>query len=290
MILITGATGNNGREILRRLSGRGLPIRAMVRKPNTWIEAMPDVNCVVADFDNETSLQKAIAGVDRAFLVTNSSERVEEQQTRFVRAAQTAGVKHIVYLSQLHASADSPLRFLRYHAAIEDALHSSGMAWTSLRPNLYMQGLLMIGKSIASEGRFYAPAVDCRVSVVDVRDIADAAVSALTEDGHSGKVYNLTGPQALTFTEMASLLTQALGKPVSYVDIPEGAMRAALGKSGMPEWQADGLIEDFAHYRRNEATEISTGVEKVTGHLPTSFEHFARDFREGFLRPAQKGD
>ncbi len=178
MILVTGATGKNGAEIIRRLSGRKELVRAMVHRRSNILRGTPSVELeyVEADFDDPASLRKVLSGVQRAFLVTNSSERVEEQQLRFVDLAREAGVKHIVYLSQLHASSDSPLRFLRYHAAVEEALRRSGMSYTNLRPNLYMQGLLMIGRTIASEGRFFAPAGDARVSVVDVRDIAAVAV------------------------------------------------------------------------------------------------------------------
>ena len=137
-----------------------------------------------------------MTGVQRVFLVTNSSEQVEQQQLRFLTLAREAGLGHIVYLSQLHASLESPLRFLRYHAAVEAAVRESGMSYTNLRPNLYMQSLLMLGHAIASEGRLYAPAGDARVSVVDVRDVAAVAVAALTQRQHEGKTYNITGPEA----------------------------------------------------------------------------------------------
>jgi uncharacterized protein YbjT (DUF2867 family) len=286
MILVTGATGKNGVEILQRLSGRKEPIRAMVRKKREIVNATP--NCalefVEADFDDTASLRKALDGVQRAFLVTNSSERVEERQLRFVALARESGVKHIVYLSQLHASSDSPLRFLRYHAAVEEALRKSGMTYTNLRPNLYMQGLLIIGKSIATEGRFFAPAGEARVSVVDVRDIAAVAVAALTQTGHEGKTYDLTGPEALTHAEMAEQLSQALNRPVTFVDVPEKAFRDALRDFHMPDWQADGLIEDYAHYRRGEAAGISPAVNEVTGEAPRPFSEFARDHQAAFLQ------
>ena len=286
MILVTGATGKNGVEILQRLSGRGEPIRAMVRKQRGIVNFTP--NCalefVEADFDDTASLRKALDGVQRAFLVTNSSEQVEERQLRFIALARESGVKHIVYLSQLHASSASPLRFLRYHAAVEEALRKSGMSYTNLRPNLYMQGLLMIGKSIATEGRFFAPAGDARVSVVDVRDIAAVAVAALTQTRHEGKTYDLTGPEALTHAGMAEQLSQALNRPITFVDLPEKAFRDALGSCHMPDWQADGLIEDYAHYRRGEAAGITSAVKEVTGEAPRSFREFARDHQAAFLQ------
>ena len=285
MILVTGATGKNGVEIIRRLSGRKERVRAMVRPHNGILRGTPnaELEYVEADFDDPASLRKVLRDVQRAFLVTNSSEHVEERQLRFVDLAREAGVRHIVYLSQLHAASDSPLRFLRYHAAVEEALRRSGMSYTNLRPNLYMQGLLMIGRSIASEGRFFAPAGDARVSVVDVHDIAAVAVAALTRSGHEGKTYDITGPAALTHAEMAAQLSEALERPVAFVDLPEREFREALRGFGMPDWQADGLIEDYAHYRRGEASNISSAVKDVTGEAPRPFMTFARDHRSAFL-------
>jgi uncharacterized protein YbjT (DUF2867 family) len=285
MILVTGATGKNGIEIIRRLSGRKEPVRAMVHRQDDIMRGAPHValEYVEADFDDAASLRRVLSDVQRAFLVTNSSERVEERQLRFVDLAREAGVKHIVYLSQLHAASDSPLRFLRYHAAVEKALRTSGMSYTNLRPNLYMQGLLMIGPSIASEGRFFAPAGNARISVVDVRDIAAVAVAALTKTGHEGKTYDITGPEALTHGEMAAQLSEALQRPISFVDIPDQEFREALRRFHMPDWQADGLIEDYAHYRRGEASNISSVVRDVTGESPRPFAAFARDYKSAFL-------
>ncbi|GJG88856.1 NAD(P)-dependent oxidoreductase [Gemmatimonadetes bacterium T265] len=276
MILVTGATGNNGRALLPLLLAAGAPVRALTRAADA-AALPPGVEAVAGDFDRPETLAPALAGVERAFLVTNSTARAEAQQLAFVAAARAAGVRHVVYLSQLHAAADSPVRFLRYHAVVERALEDSGMAYTHLRPNLYMQSLLAFHASIVAEGRFTAPAGDARVSVVDVRDIAAVAARALTEGGHEGKTYDLTGPEALTHGEMAARIGEALGKPVAYVDVPDAAMRDAVVRFGMPAWQADGLIEDYAHYRRGEAAAVSPDVERVTGRPARTFDAFARE-------------
>ena len=284
MILVTGATGNNGTEIIKGLSSRGEQVRAMVRSmPKQDSPAAERVEYAIADFDDASSLRKALSGVNRAFLVTPSSEKVEEQQLRFIALASEAGVKHIVYLSQLHAREDSPVRFLRYHAAVEKALAASGMAFTNLRPNLYMQGLLLFKQMIATQGKIAAPAGQAPVSVVDVRDIAAVAVAALTEAGHEGKTYDITGPEALTHKQMAEELKRTLGKPVTFEDISGSAMREALLSFHMPEWQADGLVEDYEHYSRGEASTLSNAVAEITGAPPRSFQVFAREFREAFL-------
>jgi uncharacterized protein YbjT (DUF2867 family) len=156
------------------------------------------------------------------------------------------------------------------------------MTYTFLRPNLFMQGLLKFKSTITSQNAFYAAIGDAKVSVVDVRDIAEVAVVALTETGHEGKIYDLTGPQALTHAEMAEKLSAVLNRQITFVNIPSEAMRDQLLKIGMPAWQADGLIEDYAHYRRNEAAAIASGIEDATGKAPRQFKDFARDYATAF--------
>jgi uncharacterized protein YbjT (DUF2867 family) len=277
-VLVTGASGTNGRELVKRLSSAGVAVRGMIHNRQARADAaLPGVEFVIADFDDPASVGRVLEGIDRAFLVTNSTERAEAQQLAFVARGRAAGLRHIVYSSQLHAAKNSPVRYLRYHAVVEDAISSSGLAFTILRPNLYMQAFLGFRSSIVAEGRFFAPVGDARVSIVDVRDIAAVAAAALTENGHEGKTYDITGPEALTHRAMAAQLSESLGRDIKFVDIPEAAMREALLSLKFPEWQADGLIEDYAHYRRGEASGISTAVLDVTGRPPCSFLAFARD-------------
>jgi uncharacterized protein YbjT (DUF2867 family) len=154
VILITGASGTNGTELIKLLVEKGIPVRAMSRKPPA--SGQHGAEFVAADFDDAESIRRALEGVAQAFLVMPSSAKVEEQQLGFVEAARSAGVRNLVYLSQLHSTTDSPVRFLRYHAVVEDAIKSSGMTFTHLRPNLFIQGLLAFASSIKSDGRFYA--------------------------------------------------------------------------------------------------------------------------------------
>ena len=284
MILLTGATGTNGAEIARLLSERGVPFRAMVRDRShaSGLDALPGATVVEGDFDDAASVASELGGTERAFLLTPSTERAEAQQLAFVEAARQAGVRHLVKLSQYAASADSPVRFLRYHDAVEQAVRDSGMDYTFLRPNLFMQGLLHFAGTVARDGTFAAAAGDAAVSVVDIRDIARVAVAALTEPGHDGRTYTLTGPQALTHADMAREISAATGTAVRYVDVSPEAMGAAMVEMGMPPWQADGLVEDYAHYRRGEAASVETGVEDATGQPPGTFAAFARDYAGAF--------
>jgi uncharacterized protein YbjT (DUF2867 family) len=244
--------------------------------------AVPNVEVVEGDFDRPETLLDALAGVERAFLLTNSTQRAKAQQLAFINAAKQSGVKQIVKLSQFEADANSPGRFLRYHAAVEAAIQASGIAYTFLRPNLFMQGLLNFRSTIATQSTFYAAASDAKVSAVDVRDIAEVAVASLTETGHEGKIYDLTGLQALTHAEMADRLSHALGRQIAFVDVSPEAMHDMLLSVGFPLWQADGLLEEYAHYRRNEAAVVASGVHDAIGKDPRSFEAFAHDYATMF--------
>lgn len=286
-ILVTGATGTNGQALLAHFANRGIPVRAMIRNKTGWLPspAHSSVEPVFADFDDPATLSEALRGIDKAFLVTNSTERSEDQQLRFVEQARKAGVQHIVKLSQFAADINSPVRFLRYHASVEAAITQSGMAYSFLRPNLFMQGLLLFRSSIVQQGRFYAPIGDARVSLVDVRDIGEVAFACLTLPGHEGRIYNLTGPESLSHSDLAVTLSSLLSRDVQFVDVSEDALRHTLVELGMPEWQREGLIEDYAHYRRGEAAEISHDMVEVTGRPATSFAEFARLAAPQFLGP-----
>jgi uncharacterized protein YbjT (DUF2867 family) len=284
MILITGATGTVGSEIVKRLSARGEQVRAVTRDLHkAEANRLPHVQFVQADFDESDSMRRTCSGVEHAFLLTNSSERAEQQQIAFVEVARKSGVRHVVKLSQLHADTNSPGRFLRYHAAVESAVQAAGLSFTFLRPNLYMQGLLNFRQSIKEKRAFFAAAADARVSAVDVRDLADVAVAALTGSEHNNKNYSLTGPEGLTFGEMAKQLSVALGRLITYVDVPPEAMRSALTALGFPAWQVDGLLEEFGMYRRGEAAGVESGVCEALSRTPRSFAEFARDYASLFV-------
>ena len=280
-ILVTGATGNTGRAIVDALADRGAPVRAMVRTEADRGRVRAGVEVVVADFDEAAAIEAALDGAERAYLVTPSSERAEEQQKRFADLAAKAGTRHLVVLSQLGSEEHSPVRFLRYHAAFERHIRDLGIGYTFLRPNLYFQGLLMFTGSISAEGKFFAPIGDAAVSAVDVRDIAAVAAVALTEAGHEGATYTLTGPEAITHAQIAAALTAALGRTVRFIDVPPEAFADGI-RGLLPPWQVDGLLEDYAHYRRGEAATVSPAIAEVTGAAPRGIEQFARDYAAAF--------
>ncbi len=286
-ILVTGATGNTGRPLLRFLQGRGVNVRAMIRR-DTDPARLGDstATIVVGDFDDPASLSAALAGVSRAYLVTPSSADAESQQIRFAELAAAAGVTHLVKLSQFAADEASPVRFLRYHARVERRIRELGIDYTFIRPNLYFQGLLGFAGLIAKTGRFFAPIGEARVSAIDVRDIAAVAAITLTEPGHAGQTYTVTGPAAITHAEMAQAIGTAIKREVTFVDVPPEQFAAALQQLGMPPWQIEGLVEDYAHYRRGEAAMVSDAVRVLTGTEAHHIRRFADDYAHAFQSPA----
>ncbi len=281
--LVTGATGTNGTELVKLFAAKGIPVRAMVRDVKRASSiSLPGVEIVTGDFDTPHTLEAALEGVERAFLLSNSSENAEKQQLTFVEAAKQSGVAHVVKLSQLGAEADSPNRFLRYHAAAEAALRSSGMAYTFLRPNLFMQGLLNFAPTIKSQNAFYAAAGEGKISVVDIRDIAAVALAALTGEGHAGKIYDITGPEALTHAEIAAQLSTAVGRHIAFVNVAPEDMRKAMLEAGLPQWQTDGLLEEYAEWSQNKAAQVTSAIKDATGQEPHTFADFARDYAAAF--------
>ncbi len=282
-VLITGATGENGRELIQLFAAQNIPVRALVRdKTRADKIALPGVELVQGDFDHPETLRAALSGIERAFLLSPSSQNAEKQQLAFLESAKQCGVKHIVKLSQLGADSSSSQRFLRYHGAVEDAIRASGLEYTFLRPNLFMQTVLSFADTIKQKNAFFAPMGEGRVSVVDTRDIAGVAFSSLTENGHEGKTYNITGPQSLSHAQMAKQLSDTLNRPISYVNISPDAMRETLLGLHFPAWQADGLLEEYASWSHDEAAQIESGVLDATGNEPHTFEQFTRDYARDF--------
>lgn len=285
-ILVTGATGNTGATLVDLLLARGAHVRAMVRQPADGARwAGRGVEVVTANFDDVDSLARALDGARAAYLITPSSSRAEQQQVRFAEATARAGVAHLVKLSQLAADLASPVRFLRYHAAVERRIRELGdelgLEYTFLRPNLFFQGLLAMARPIREYSRLVAPIGAARVSAVDVRDIAAVAAVALTEPGHTGATYTITGTAAVTHAEIAAAIATATDRDVNFEDIEPEAFAMML-RGVLPDWQVDGLLEDYAHYARSEAAEVSATVEQVTGCSPRSVARFAADHADWF--------
>src|SRR5919107_1292118 len=215
MILVTGATGKEIVGELKRLGVGG--VRALVRDPaRAAFIREAGFETAEGDFDRPETLGAALEGVERVLLLTPPTPQTFAQQSAFVEAARRAGVRHVVKFSAIGADAAAPEGFGKWHGQSEDLLKSSGLAWTMLRPNFFMQKVLWQARQIAASGAIYQPVGDARARFIDVRDIAAVAARALTEPGHEGQTYDLNGPEALSYAEVAAQLFQGTGASNGY--------------------------------------------------------------------------
>lgn len=277
MILVTGANGLNGSELIRRLSARGVAVRGLVRNSAKAgaLSALPNVEIVEGDMARPETLSVALQDVDRAMLISSSAPDMLEVQASFIQAARKAGVRHIVKLSGIMPEIDSPFRFARMHGEIERELEASGMAFTHLRAGEFFPAYFRQVASMVAKGAIILPMEDARIASIDIGDIAEVAATILTSSGHEGKIYPLTGPEALSMAEVAEKLSVATGKPIHYVNVaPEEARSTNLAR-GMPPYLVDGLFELFAERRKGKESQVSPVIPSVFGWQPTRFDEFA---------------
>jgi uncharacterized protein YbjT (DUF2867 family) len=277
MILVTGAAGLNGTALVHTLSAQGIPVRALVRNVARAapLAALPHVEIVVADMAKPETLPAALAGIDRAMLNSSADPAMLEVQSNFIAAAAKAGVKHVVKLSGIMPELDSPFRFARMHGEIEKRLEASGMGFTHLRAGEFMPTYFRQVPSIVAKGALFLPMEDQRIASIDVGDLAEISALVLTRPGHEGKIYPLTGPEALTMTEVAERLSAATGKIIKYINIaPEDAKKAQLA-AGLPPYMADAIAELFAERRKGKESQVSPVAGGLLGRRPTSFAEFA---------------
>ena len=277
-VLVTGATGNVGSQVVRELIALGMPVRAFVRdEDRARARLAPDVQLAVGDLSDASSVERALAGVDRVFLSSADGPDKVGHEAGVVDAAAAAGVRLIVKASTMLAEAGSPLPPLDWNGRSEEHLLRSGVPATLLRSGFYMTNLLMAAEQVSGSGTVVAPAADGRIAMIDPRDIGAVAAVVLTEPGHEGRSYRLTGPEAIGYDDVAAELSRATGSPVRYVDVPEHAARAGLEATGMPGWLVEHLVGVFRLVRAGGLAEVTDDVRLVTGRAPRGFGDFAAD-------------
>jgi len=272
MILVTGASGTVGSEVLKALGAMRARVRAAYRTHPPDLPA--GVEAVALDYDRPETLRPALRGVQTLFLLSNSIR----PELAVVDEAKRAGVQRIVKLSVLHA-AEEGYTFARWHRAVEKHIEASGLAWTFLRSNGFMQNVVTyMGETIRTQSAFYSSGGDGAASHIDVRDLGAVAASVLIEMGHEGQAYELTGPSAITYGQIAETLTGVLGRPIRYVPISHEQYKQALLGAGTPEPWADALVDLNRHYAEGHAAVVSPSVRRITGRDVTPFAQFARDY------------
>lgn len=286
MILITGASGTVGREVLGQIlkdrKRSDTVIRAMYRKPEEAAKAPAGAQGVVADFTDKASLLKALEGVDSVFLVCAPVRELPELEITMLEACKESRVRHVVQSSALGAG-NYTRSFPSWHRRVEDRLVRSRMTYTILRPNSFMQNLLAFyAPTIRKEGAFYAAMNEAQVSFIDTRDVASVAVKALLSRDFDGKTYDLNGPEALTYTQLAKKIERQTGRAVRYVNISEEAQRKAMLDAGMPDWQATALVDLQRYYKNGMGGVVDGILQHLLDHSPITMDQFLAEHEQSF--------
>lgn len=283
MILVTGATGLNGKAIMREFARHRHEVRALVRDPDrasaAGLGGLAGVELIAGDMRRADTLGAALDGIDRVLMISTAADDMTETQCRFIDACSKAGVAHVVKFSGAESNIGydaTKFRFTRMHEEVERHLERAGMAWTHLRPSQFMQVYLRDAPTIAAEGAFYLALGETELSPVDVEDIAKVAFRLLRDGGHEGESLDMTGPQALTMSDIAALISQAIGKPVRYVNVSPAERRRNLLASGVPAGFADALDEQLAERLRRPKSRVHLETHDMFGVRPTPFLEFAQ--------------
>ncbi len=278
MICIIGAGGTVGSELTRQLESENARFRAAYfSRQKADAARARGIDAVVVDYDRPETLRAAFQGCDKLFLLGPNAPNQTELELNAVDAAKTAGLRHIVKQSVLGA-AEEAFSLAKIHRPVERAIEASGIAWTFLRPNSFMQNVVTyMGETIRNEGVFYSASGEAKISHVDVRDIAAVAVKVLIESTHEGRAYTLTGPEALTYDELAIELSQVLERRISHISLSPSDLRSGMLAQGMPEEIADRMLDLERYYREEQASGITNDIRQVIGRNPRRFSAYARD-------------
>lgn len=281
MIVVFGATGSTGAHVVRGLLARGTRVRVAARDPDRAGALLgPGPEYVRADLLSGATLGPALAGARGAYVAVGGATGTPDlvaAESGLIDAARAAGLAHYVHISGVDAAVDAPAKIQRWHGAIEVHLEASGVPYTVLRPNFFMQNFLGLAPALR-DGVLPAPARAARAAFIDARDIAACAVTVLTEPGHRDRRYTLTGPEPLSHLEVADQLGAVLGRPVRYADVPPEAFRKGGEAAGMPPWFAELLTDVYVEVlAAGRAASVTDDVRRLTGRGPRSLATFAQD-------------
>jgi NAD(P)H dehydrogenase (quinone) len=274
-VVVTGVTGGLGGRVARRLAERGVGQRLVARDPGRAPE-LAGAEVAAGSYDDRDSLRRAFAGAHTLFMVSASEDPDRLRlHANVVGAATDAGMERVVYTSFFGAAPDCSFTFGRDHWHTEELIKGSGLRFTMLRDNLYLDFLpLMVG----ADGVIRGPAADGRVAAVARDDIADVAAAVLLADGdrHDGRSYDLTGPEALTMAEVAQRLSELAGRTISYHPETLEEAYASRASYGAPDWEVDGWVTTYVAIANGELEAVGGDVAAVAGHPPMGLDGFLR--------------
>lgn len=279
MILLTGVTGKTGGEAARQLLAKKVPVRAVVRNEAKAADLKAaGAELVVGDLADPAIVRKALAGVDKALLVLPNGKTQEAVEKQFTDLAKAVGLKHLVKMSSMEAVPHAETPIPRAHWAVEEYIRASGLPWTMVKPNFFMQNLLTSAASIKAQGRFSLPMGDGTTGMADIRDIAAVCVEVLTGQGHAGQSYEITGPEVLTFYDAADRFSEVLGRRIEYVPMPMDQFRERM-KNVLEPWHLNAVCELFREIAEIGLDHTTDTFRKLTGRDPISLRQFIQDYR-----------
>ncbi len=281
-VVVTGATGNTGRVVAELLRARSVPFVAMARSARNRARLSElGVESVHGDFDDPASRERALEGASAAYRVCTPDEHLVRRETAFVRACVRSGVRTLVKCSAYSAGVDAETQNLRSHGIVEREIERTDLRWTVVRPHGFMQTFTLIGWDLMQKaGVISFPAGDGAIPLVDVRDVAAVVVKALTEPGHEGKAYDVTGPEALTFARQAEILGEVLHRELTYLPGHEREREMLLSIMGATPTPREHAIKIARMIREHRLERVHPTLREL-GIEPTTFEQFVRDVVSG---------
>jgi uncharacterized protein YbjT (DUF2867 family) len=283
-ILVTGATGNIGGEIIKALATQAIPARAMVRNPAKAAK-LDGIELVEGDFDNPTALNTALTGIKRAFLILPDSSEAERLGQNFLEAATQVGLEQIVYLSMWGAEENTAISFAKIHWQTEQQIKANRVGYTFLQPNLFMQNFLRQAPGIVAQGSVSLPMNEGKVSIVDIRDIAATAAGLLVNGGYKNETVIITGSESLTYPEATRQIGEIIGKEITYNVLSFETAKESYLKFGMNPTYVNDLIELYRLFDSGYGQAVTDVVEKIGKKKPYTFKQFVQDHLQAF-----KGD
>jgi len=282
-ILVIGATGTIGGSVCELLQSEKVQFKVLARNEEKAKSLQQKgFETVIGDLSDKNSLRNAMEGVDKIFLLSVTSPDIPILHGNAARAATESGIKHIVKISVRGASVDANFNIGRFHGIAENEIIKAGIPFTFLQPHSFLQNLFFDRQSIVEQNAIYSSMGEGKIPMIDTRDIAEVAVKALLFNGHEGKSYILTGPEAISYHDIVRELTNVLGRKIDYISQTPEEGRRVMISWGMPDWLVDDMVSLNKIYGANQAAEVSSAVEQVLGRKPIPLQKFIRDYKGKF--------